>query len=312
MPTFFLNGTTLLNSTAVFLDSEQLICAPDGYYSDGVIVREQLGCRLILTLGCPSCAFPCPADAGTVSAASTGAFLMSLNTGIGTGAIIVTFTPTNKPDGIIAEFNGSYYNEFSSSVFGYLPVIPNQPVFVGDSVYCACPTFATTGCTYTLPKYEWDGTAFVSSSGTETITVTSPQVLVALSSVGDCIMVIPKTSVASQTLNISAYITCVGSTFNLSVQCPQPLPSFQSSIKSNPSFPEFCGLPTTVNTFYVAKVDNSFPAPFVLVNDWVFQDENGQVKLEDGYYKTDYVIGTNNTIEVVNGVVVAVSFAPCD
>ena len=311
MPTFFINGTSLSNSTAVFLDSEQLICAPDGYYSDGVITRQQVGCSLLPQIACPSCAPPCPADAGTVSAVSTGAFLMSLNTGVGTGAIIVTFTPPNKPDGIIAEFNGSYYNEFSSSVFGYLPVIPNQPVFVGDSVYCACPTFTTTGCTYTLPKYEWDGTAFVSASGTETITVTSPQVLVAVSSVGDCIMVIPKTSVASQTLNISAYITCVGSTFNLSVQCPQPLPTFQSSVNSNPSFPEFCTLPID-NTRYVAKVNNSPAYPFVAVNDWVFEDENGENRLADGYYKTNDVTGLNNTIEVVNGVVVAVSFAPCD
>ena len=42
MSTFYINGTTLANSTTVFIDAGLITCAPDGFYSDGSgISREQ-------------------------------------------------------------------------------------------------------------------------------------------------------------------------------------------------------------------------------------------------------------------------------
>jgi hypothetical protein len=317
MPSFFINGTSLSNATAVFLDSEQTICAPDGYYSDGVITRQQLGCSLLASIGCLSCAGDCPLETTEYLFANERIrYSVSINASYGTGAIIIRFNTNNLITGIIANFNGTDYNELSSFIYGYVAAPAGLVTYIGQSSYaipCLCPTFPTTYiCTYSVTKREWNGTAFVSIPGTESVDITFPQLLLQATGLGDCIMVIPKTSVGIQAINVYMYKLCYENNFNIEISCPEPLPSFQSSIKSNPSFPEFCGLSTTVNTFYVAKVDNTFPAPFVLVNDWVFQDENGEVKLEDGYYKTDYVIGTNNTIEVVNGVVVAVSLAPCD
>ena len=52
---FYINGPSLEAATAVFTDSSLLTCAADGFYSDGVISREQVGCVLLPQQTCPSC-----------------------------------------------------------------------------------------------------------------------------------------------------------------------------------------------------------------------------------------------------------------
>ena len=57
MAIYYLDGTTLSNSTAVYADADLTICESDGYYSDGVIVRRQVNCVLLnieVCLSCPS------------------------------------------------------------------------------------------------------------------------------------------------------------------------------------------------------------------------------------------------------------------
>ena len=53
---YYLNAPSLGSATAVFLDEALSECAPNGYYSNGVIVREQVGCVLLPQQSCPSCA----------------------------------------------------------------------------------------------------------------------------------------------------------------------------------------------------------------------------------------------------------------
>ncbi len=55
----FLNGPTLSSATAVFIDDALTTCAPDGFYSDGSVVREQVDCVLLPPVICPSCTTPC-------------------------------------------------------------------------------------------------------------------------------------------------------------------------------------------------------------------------------------------------------------
>lgn len=52
---YYLNGPSLTSSTAVFTDSGLTTLAPDGFYSDGVILREQLDGVLLPAVPCGSC-----------------------------------------------------------------------------------------------------------------------------------------------------------------------------------------------------------------------------------------------------------------
>jgi len=52
---FYINGPSLASATAVFLDAALTLCAPDGFYSDASVVREQVGCVLLPQNTCPTC-----------------------------------------------------------------------------------------------------------------------------------------------------------------------------------------------------------------------------------------------------------------
>lgn len=52
---YYLNAPSLGSATAVFTDDTLLILAADGFYSDGVISREQVSGVLLPQQTCPSC-----------------------------------------------------------------------------------------------------------------------------------------------------------------------------------------------------------------------------------------------------------------
>lgn len=52
---FYINGPSLSSSTAVFLDAELATCAPNGFYSDGIVSREQVDCVLLPEQICEAC-----------------------------------------------------------------------------------------------------------------------------------------------------------------------------------------------------------------------------------------------------------------
>ena len=59
MANYYIDGSTLQNSTAVYQDSGLTQCAPAAFYSDGLITREQVfagsNCSLLPAQVCPSC-----------------------------------------------------------------------------------------------------------------------------------------------------------------------------------------------------------------------------------------------------------------
>ena len=162
MPTlsqpYFLDGTSLLDSTSVYLNSGLSILAPDGYYSDGFNTRELVGGVLLPSQPCPACGVLCGGEIN--GSGNQGEYLLQIDTGnlpTAVGAIIITFDPYSVPDAIIAELDGNFYNAVSSPVFGYLAGTPGLPTFLGS----AAADCGISGSTYTLNVYQWNGTAFV-------------------------------------------------------------------------------------------------------------------------------------------------------
>jgi hypothetical protein len=52
---FYINGPSLSSSTAVFDDAALTICSADGFYSDGVVTRQQVNCVLLPEQICEAC-----------------------------------------------------------------------------------------------------------------------------------------------------------------------------------------------------------------------------------------------------------------
>jgi hypothetical protein len=303
--TYYLNAADLATATAVYLDSALSLIAPDGFYGDGVISRQQSLGMLLAANACPTCATPC---GGTISGSGAqGVYLLNLDAG-GTpsdiGAIVVTFNPAGIPDGIRATYDGNIYNKLSSPLDGlHQSTDPTAYTVVGSSG-SDCGLAGNTTNFPTINEYLYSGTGFVATGNTQNITVNPGDVSLSPTTVGDCIMVIPKPNATPNIVNLEFLGPCSGTAWTLAIACPALLPSFSSTdMRINANIP--CGDSFT-ETYYFAKVHTAADS-YVGQYDYVFEDAFGAIPLADGYYMTDNVAVPNKVLHVVNGIVTTLS-----
>ena len=292
--TYYIDGSTLLNSTAVYTDAGLTTCAPDGFYSDGINSRELVGCILLPAQACGSCATPC----GQPIAANggQGIYKVDLDAGNSIGAMIVKYNPASVPDGIRVLYNGGVYNQLSSPVDGYhASTDPNGYTYIGATT-ADC---GISGTTYpALVEYVYNGASFVASGNTVSVFVAAGDVSLGAAP-GWCVMVIPKISATPSLIQVEAVGPCSGTAWNLDIACPVALTGYSSTTR-HPACTEACGHPLT-ETYYNAPVTGTAGSPALY--DWVFSDANGQFVLTDGFY--GFTGGKCMTVK--NGIIVAIS-----
>lgn len=297
---FYLNGPTLSTSSSVFLDSTMLVCAPDGYYSDGFTVRQQVSCLLLPQDGCPTCGGVECGGIITNTADKQEYLLLNITVPTGVvGAVVVSFEAINSPLGFQATYDSVIYNEFSSPTYGYLTGTPSLPVFIGDTTQDC----GISGGTYGLDEYLYNGTVFNPTGIVQTISVSAGQMALTATSPGVCVMVIPKLNPAAGIISIEIPAPCsVSNNFALQVACPVLLQSFNSSVMfESKEDPTACNKAKD-QVYYSAPVNGT---GFVLgLYDWVFADVAGATRLADGFYMTDDAGPLADYIEVQNGVIV--------
>lgn len=298
MSTFYLNGPSLSSATAVFTDINLTVCAADGFYSDGVIVREQLECGLLPPQVCPACAVPCGESIN--GSGEQGIYLINLDAGADIGAVIIRFDPQSVPDGIRATFNSNVYNKLTSSLDGLHEGISNDYTFIGaTSSDCGI-----SGETYpSLNEFLYNGSEFISTGNTQSVTVNPGSVSLSASAPGSCMMVIPKSTASPSIINFEIVGPCEGTSWDITVDCPVLLTGFNSSLMAE-SDELVCALSLT-QTYYNASLGDT-PGT-VDVYDFVYSDNIGSIPLEDGFYKaTGSIAGSEDWFQVENGVVIAV------
>ena len=91
---YFIDAPTLATATAVFDDAELSVCAADGFYSDGNVVRQQFNCVLLANTTCPSCEAECTSNIS--EGGGSGIYNLSVNLGSALGAMIIYFNPQRK------------------------------------------------------------------------------------------------------------------------------------------------------------------------------------------------------------------------
>ena len=298
---YYINAPSLGSATAVFTDSALLICAADGFYSDGVISREQVSCVLLPQQTCPSCATPC----GSIISANgaQGIYLLDIDTGTtagDVGAVIVRFDPYGVPDGIRATLGVNVYNKLTSSVDGlHESTNAGAFTFVG-SIGADC---GISGTTYpALTEYLYNGTIFVTTGGTQSVTVAPGDVSLGAFGPGNCLMVIPKLVASPSIINFEVVGPCSGTLWNMSVACPVLLTGFSSS-EMAPDSVTVCLLSETL-TYYNASLAST--PGIVGLYDFVYSDAYGSTQLPAGFYlATGSITGGNDWFEVdADGVVI--------
>ena len=305
MATYYLDGTTLTNSTSAFTDIGLTTCATDGFYSDGVISRELVNCSFLPGLTCVTCAQPCD---GTISASENqGCFILDIDLG-GTnndvGAAIITFNPASIPDGIIVNYNSQNYNKLVSPTEGVLqannagtPVV-TVPTFIGRTGSQGnCGSNNNIEGTYSLAESEYLGGQFIPTGNTQTITIDSIGNRLTAASPGSCKMVIPKPTGSPNSMQIQVYGPCGNTAWSLGIDCPTALNSFQGSVVLSS---EDCTVNPSI-TYYHVPLTGTAAAPGI--NDMIFIDVNGVTPAADGIIN---VAGNPlSFIQVQNGVVIS-------
>lgn len=304
---YYLNGSTLSSSTAVFTDSSMITCASDGWYSDGTISRQQVDCVLLPQQVCAEC-LPPPVPCGSPIAGSgtTGIYRINLGLGTATGAIIITFNPISIPDGIIATLSSVDYNKLSSPNQGVLQSSAGGPTYVGQSGGTAtCTSWYPSGGTLTNVKiYDWNGSAFVDTLTTTSLTITTGQIKTTTGQPNNCIMVIPKPTSANLDLLVTAFGPCDSTGWSINVACPAPLTSFTGSVVYGTATVPCSAVMN--RTYYYAKVHSASDA-YIGLYDYIFTDANGQFPLADGWYLISKVATPNKVMQITNGVVASIS-----
>jgi len=308
---YYINGPTLATATAVYTDEKLIYCAPDGFYSDGGIVRQQLNCELLPAESCDLCASPCPITPAVSSPTppSEGAYYMDVDLGSGTGAVIINFTPGGPPNGIKAEYNGNTYNDLSSPDDGFHSASGTTAITylgrVADDAICG----GIAGTSPVLDNYIYNGVAFAAPGGNTNPTIDATDVSLNAGPAlpGTCVMVIPKLNPTPSTLSLTMIAPCAASQFSIEVECPAALPSFFGSARK--VLPGICGLPLDTE-YYHAPVNGTAGLPGLY--DWVFSDANGDLPLTG--YNSIYVgnilgvgAGSGKYIVVIQGVIVSIN-----
>lgn len=306
---FYINGANLASSTAVFVDAALTIKAFDGFYSDGVNVREQSGGILLTSSVCESCTSGVACDGATsASVVANGWFDANINLGntaTDIGAVVIYFYPdVTIPDGILATHNGNTYNRLTSDGNTGFPYGLNSgsgnPTYVGG-------TNNFTGSPYSnVPEYELNTSGvYVDKGTTRTVEVTSGQN--DTRGAGTFTMVVPKPSSNPETLNLQVYAPLNGTAFAWDVRCAAALPSFSASAEQTTA-----ACASATETFYFARnaVWNTGTQSFDVdtnvrpeLGNFVYSDPNGQTPISNGLAFKYYIMDNNTYIRVQYGMV---------
>ena len=306
---FYLNGPNLVTSTGIFTDSAFTTCAPNGWYSQEGNVRQLLNCVLLPRAQCPSCSTACGGVA-IDSQNSLGLYLIPIELGSAIGAIKVSFSPGDIPDGIRGIYNNGVFNEFSSEVDGYHATsVTDGLTYMGNSANVG--TLITGSPHGSIIEYDFYNSIYTPNGNTTTVDVSAGSASLSITKSPDtCIAYIPKTLSSPTTLSMQI-AEVLGSqptpSWSLTVGCPTALTSNQCT-DVNPAGGCTTAAPLD-NTIFLGKVSGVNTIP--VIHDWAFADAYAETKKATGDYVLENKTAVRYLITVsANGVITAVTACP--
>ncbi len=306
--TYYLNGPDLATSTAIFADEDMNVCAADGLYSNGIIVRELLNCVLLPAQPCPQCALPC-GQVGGESSDIRGTFLGQISGGTDVGAVVIySIVGSQIPDGVLSTYNGQTYNQLTYIGNNQGPVGLNTPL--GQPTYYGSPN-NTPVSTSALPIYtiQANGT-YLDTGNIQPITVNASQIDLRGGGTRVYTQVIPKNSASVSQINVDFFGPIQGTFFSFQTDCPIQLDSFAGSpVQTN----DTCADAT--ETYYFAQnatVTSIQPTVFVPetlttpgIGNYVFLDGGAGTKINDTATSQFVILADSTYIEIQYGIVIA-------
>lgn len=308
--TFYIDGATLATATSVYVDAALTIFAADNFYSDGTIVREQVGGRLVSFIMCPACTVPCGSGITTTS----GEGIYSVNVGIGTsvGCFIIYFDPGNIPDGVRAIYDGDYFNNLTSPTYGYLSSgVASNFSYVGrTSDDCGIAAALTGGGYSGLNEYNFNGTTFDLTGTTGSVTGDSGDVNLTVATPGYCTLYVPVLTPTTESILLEVFGVCPTTSGNIEIVCPTLLTGVPTSnvgaASCSSSFP---------NTYYnVPNRGGTAGEPalheFFVLDEYASDTGVNNGRVAGGNYTINPPSGKKDIIVSPNGIITSITACP--
>tara|TARA_B100002019_G_C21263017_1_gene597789 strand:- start:1312 stop:2238 length:927 start_codon:yes stop_codon:yes gene_type:complete len=301
---YFIDAPTLAGATAVFTDADMTILAPDGFYSDGTTVREQIGGLLSISVVCPSCVLPC--GTGVNATGNAGVYELSFSAGSNVGCTIIYFEPFSIPDAIRVQYNGATFNELTSPSFGYLAssASPNNYTFIGDTADdCGIAAQLAGGGYSGLNQYVWNGASFDLIGTGGTVTGAAGDVQLTAADPLFSTLYVPKNNVTPEIMTVEMVGVCGSTAFNVEINCPVQLTGVPTSLLGGACVDE---LP---NTYYNVP-NRGGTAGEPALREFFVQDPFGNSRVSAGPYVINPPSGKKEITVDVNGVITSISSCP--
>ena len=302
--TFYIDGATLATATSVYVDAALTTFAPDTFYSDGTIVREQVGNRLVSFIMCPACTVPCGSGITTTS----GEGIYSVNVGIGTsvGCFIIYFDPGNIPDGVRAIYDGDYFNNLTSPTYGYLSSgVSSNFSYVGrTSDDCGIAAALTGGGYSGLNEYNFNGTTFDLTGTTGSVTGDSGDVNLTVATPGYCTLYVPVLTPTTESILLEVFGVCPTTSGNIEIVCPTLL----TGVPTEPLTGGATCASVFTNTFYNVP-NRGGTAGEPALHEFFVRDEYGLNRVLNGNYTINPPSGKKDIV-VTDGVITSITACP--
>lgn len=287
--TYYIDGATLSLASAAYSDAALTTPAPDGYYSDGSVVRRQLGGVFVTLATCESCSAPCGQT--LVYSGGQGIYTAPFDAGLGTGCIIIYFRPNTKVHGIRAKRGVTTYNKLTSVFDGYHgSTTSGNYTFVGNAIYDCGVAAALSGGGYSgLDEYVWNGSIFALTGSSGVVTGAAGDVSYSAGNPSWMTLRVPKTAATPRDVSVEIVAPCATGAFDLQVNCPVLLTGFAVSerypLSTDPN--DLCNFIVTPypNTLYNIPNFGSSLGGQPSLHEFVTQDQIGSVFAASGYYK---------------------------
>ena len=330
--TYYFDGLNFSTATAIYTDAALTTLAPDGFYAQNNIVRQQSNGILLNAQSCSSCAVAC-GNGVSASGSDPGHFNADVDVANSTGAVVAYFYMTSSiPDGVIGTFNNVAYNRMTSK-YNHNGVtlidgsgatvdyagINNADAQGGQDIatYVGNENILLVGNYSNVEEYNLVNNTYVSLGTTRNISVVNNQVGYADDASTPTnspvfTMVIPKNDANVTLVNVQIFAPMGGTEFDWEMLCPTELPNFQGSdLQSD----DTCA--SNNETYYFVQNATGTSAPFTKdtntvpeVGNFVFTQPDGSVYANDTNVLQYIIVDSTTALGIRNGVVV--SSAACD
>jgi hypothetical protein len=303
---YYIDATTLSGATAVFIDAALTTPAANGYYSDGQVVRQQIGGLLAAPNNCPNCLFPCN-NAVSTNTGTQGIYQVSYDAGVNAGALVVWFRPiSNSVLGVRFTYDSNDFSFGTSENFGYFSAASNNNfsyigLTAGD---CGIAAQLGAGGYSNLDQFVFDGTNFGQAGSNGTVTGNALDVNTTVTTPGWCTMYTNFTPGQSNTVLMEIAAVCATAKFELELPCPVFLTGVSSSNVGG-----VCG-DAKPNTYFNVPNRNGQPG-VPEVNEFMVEDSGAANSLAAGDYCIEDVNGDEKVITVdANSVITNIVICP--